>query len=138
MVRQSLFTAKSWGSEREIVNNDLYCGKRMEIRKGHYSSVHYHKMKSETFYVFRGKLQLEVWRGDATSLELMVLSSGDCYDVPSWVVHRFYGLTDCEFFEFSTPHSDRDVYRIMVGGEGKLPEVVSLEVDMGLDGTSSY
>src|SRR5262252_2427182 len=42
---------KGWGREVWIVNGDLYCGKILEIRKGKRCSLHFHKIKNESFYL---------------------------------------------------------------------------------------
>ena len=40
---------KGWGREIWIANNDLYCGKILDIRKGKKCSLHYHKLKRNPF-----------------------------------------------------------------------------------------
>ena len=51
---------KGWGREVWIANGDLYCGKILEIRKGKRCSLHYHKLKTESFYLRSGKLLVRV------------------------------------------------------------------------------
>ena len=51
------FVEKSWGSETWLANSALYCGKDLFIKKGKWISLHYHKLKTETFYV-QGRIQL--------------------------------------------------------------------------------
>jgi hypothetical protein len=43
------FVKKGWGSELWLVNGDLYCGKILRFNKGKKCSLHYHKLKTETF-----------------------------------------------------------------------------------------
>jgi hypothetical protein len=43
-----------------IANNPEYCGKVLEIDKGKRCSLHFHKLKLESFYLRRGKLKLRV------------------------------------------------------------------------------
>ena len=50
---------KVWGSEEWIVNNDKYCGKILNLKKGFRGSVHHHKNKNETFYLLEGRVLLE-------------------------------------------------------------------------------
>jgi len=45
---------KIWGSEEWLVNNELYCCKILNLKKGYRCSIHYHKDKDETFYVLKG------------------------------------------------------------------------------------
>jgi mannose-6-phosphate isomerase len=42
---------KGWGREVWIAKNSLYCGKILEIRKGKRCSLHYHELKTESFYL---------------------------------------------------------------------------------------
>src|SRR5262249_27199605 len=51
---------KSWGRELWIVNNELYCGKILEIHQGSRCSLHFHKLKTETFYLHSGRLRVRV------------------------------------------------------------------------------
>ena len=53
------FAQGVWGKEECIVNNVKYCGKRMMVNKGFRCSMHYHKIKEETFYVVSGKIVFE-------------------------------------------------------------------------------
>ena len=51
---------KVWGEERWLVNNRLYCGKLMILRKGWRCSFHMHKVKDETFFVRAGRMLFEL------------------------------------------------------------------------------
>lgn len=65
---------KGWGREVWIANGDLYCGKILEIRKGKRSSLHYHKLKTESFYLRSGRLKLRIKESpDTTELEELIL-----------------------------------------------------------------
>lgn len=132
-MRDVKFIAKVWGSERVIADNGQYCGKRMELLRGHFSSVHFHKMKSETFYILRGRLLLELWNNDINSLTKHEMSVGSCMDILAGIVHRFSGISDCEFFEFSSAVIPSDVYRIVKGGQGDLPVVTTLEPNEAIE-----
>ena len=102
---------KDWGSESWIVNNDLYCGKILFIKKRHRCSIHYHKNKDETFYVLSGSLLLELFG------ECMILKEGDSIRLEPNTVHRFTGLEDTKILEISTHHEDSDSYRLVIGGK---------------------
>lgn len=108
---------KDWGSEEWIVNNDLYCGKILRIKSGHYSSWHYHKVKTETFQVISGFLKvLYSMDDDIVEARSTVLSEGECMDIPIGMRHRLiaYGK-DVTFLEISTHHEDSDSYRLIDG-----------------------
>lgn len=101
---------KAWGEERIIVNNSQYCGKLLLIRKDAQSSLHYHKVKHETFFVYAGKVKLELTGGNVSTFSF--LHPGDSWTVPPGRAHRFIGLEDSTIIEFSTHHSDDDVVRL--------------------------
>jgi mannose-6-phosphate isomerase-like protein (cupin superfamily) len=101
---------KEWGEERWIVNRD-YCGKLLILRKGFRCSLHYHKLKDETFYINKGKVLMEC--GGQT----LVMGPGDALLIEPNTKHRFTGLEDSEILEFSTHHEDSDSYRDEVSGK---------------------
>lgn len=101
---------KVWGEERWIVNRD-YCGKLLVLKKGFRCSMHYHKVKDETFYINKGKVLME-YDG-----EKMIMKPGDALLIEPNKNHRFTGLEDSEIMEFSTHHDDSDSYRNEVSGE---------------------
>lgn len=114
---------KKWGYEIVIVNNDLYCGKRLHVLPSKWCSVHYHKNKKETFYVISGELKLQYsttldldyWNTNSGSITTLILRSGESFTIDTMIAHRFTSNTSvfCEFIEFSTHHDDTDSYRII-------------------------
>ena len=107
---------KGWGREVWIANNDLYCGKILEIKKGKRCSLHYHKLKTESFYLRSGRLRIKVKQSpDAEAIEEFDLEAGQCMDVPRGLVHQMLALEDAELFEFSTQHFDSDSHRLVPG-----------------------
>ncbi len=107
---------KGWGREVWIVNNDLYCGKILEIARGKRCSLHFHKLKTESFYLRRGRLLVRVKESaEAQTTEEFELRAGECMDVPRGLVHQMEALEDSELFEFSTQHFDSDSHRLIKG-----------------------
>ncbi|MFW5870846.1 MAG: cupin domain-containing protein [Candidatus Sumerlaeota bacterium] len=106
---------KAWGEEHWIVNN-LYCGKKLVLKKGYRCSIHYHKLKDETFYVIAGRILLEL------DDEARVLEPGDKVHVAIGQKHRFTGLERSEMIEFSTHHEEEDSYRDSQSGKIDLDE----------------
>lgn len=96
---------KVWGVEVWIVNQPEYCGKILRISKGFRCSVHYHKLKDETFHVTRGAVLMEI-DGDAR-----LLTEGMTQRIPRGCKHRFTGIEESEMIEFSTHHEESDSYR---------------------------
>ena len=101
---------KEWGEEQWIVNRD-YCGKRLLLKKGYRCSLHHHPVKDETFYIMDGRMKIEVGT-DPEDLRVRTLEKGDTLHLPPKTWHRFTGLTDVEFMEFSTHHDDVDTIRL--------------------------
>src|SRR3989344_5395404 len=104
--------SKVWGEEQWIENNSKYCGKRLFIKKDHYSSYHMHKNKEETFYVLEGELEI-IHNGKHLRLlpeETLKLNTNE--------YHSFRALQDTTFFEFSTQHTDEDNYRLTKSNKG--------------------
>ena len=107
---------KGWGREVWIVNGDLYCGKILEIDRGKRCSLHFHKLKTESFYLRAGRLKVRVKESpEAEAIEEFELSAGDCMDVPRGLVHQMEALEDAELYEFSTRHFDSDSHRVVRG-----------------------
>lgn len=107
---------KVWGEEHWLVNED-YCGKRLMVKKGYQCSIHYHKLKDETFHLVKGKIILEL-NGNK-----IIMNAGESQRVKPGEKHRFIGLEDSELIEFSTNHRDDDSYRDTVSGKVDLSEL---------------
>lgn len=105
---------KVWGRECWIVNNELYCAKILHICCGRMSSLHYHKVKDETFHVLEGSCYLEIQ--DIDGRNICMLKKGDSIRLRPATVHRFFCTPEmtlgCKVLEISTRHSDDDVVRL--------------------------
>ena len=113
---------KGWGEERWIHNDELYCGKILVLKRGKHCSLHYHMLKTETFYIQAGQLQMELTdleharREPRVIREQIIMNAGDALLLKPGMVHRFTGLADeTLIFEFSTQHFDDDSHRIETG-----------------------
>ena len=102
---------KVWGHEEWIVNNEKYCGKKLVFKKGYRCSMHYHKIKDETFYVISGKVLMEL---DGVK---RVMTLGDSQRILPGQKHRVTAFEHSSLFEFSTFHMDEDSYREEVSGK---------------------
>jgi len=105
---------KRWGREEWIANTNKYCGKLLIVNKSRQGSLHYHRLKTETFYILSGKILLELDGKTA------VYYPGDSIDIEPGQVHRYGGLKRSVVIEFSTEHSDEDTYRKEL--DRKMPE----------------
>jgi D-lyxose ketol-isomerase len=113
---------KGWGEERWIHNDELYCGKILVVNEGKRCSLHYHELKTESFYLQQGRVRMELT--DLASArqtppvirEVFEMGPGDSLLLVPGTVHRFTSLDgDAHIFEFSTQHFDEDSHRIERG-----------------------
>lgn len=102
---ENLNHEKVWGSECWMVNNEEYCGKLLFLKKNHKCSMHYHKLKHETFIVTKGVILMEL------DGEVFIMSEGDAVEVDRGMKHSFTGITDATILEVSTQHYDDDSFR---------------------------
>lgn len=111
-----VYVDKLWGQEEWIVNTPLYCGKILRIDPGYQCSLHMHPVKTETFYVSDGCVQLELLadRFNGAAPTRLVLNWGESYTLNPGTYHRFSSLDPLgsKVIEFSTEHSDDDVVRL--------------------------
>lgn len=107
---------KGWGHELWIHNDEKYCGKLLFLKKGKRCSLHYHKLKTETFYIQEGVLDCTFYMLDNPEKRAnIVLKKGDVKEIPPNLVHQMRAVEDTILFEFSTQHFDSDSYRIEKG-----------------------
>lgn len=116
MSEDIVYVKKGWGAEYWIANSPLYCGKKLVLHKGKRCSIHYHKIKDETFYIQSGLVRMSLFHegypGPETVLEM---KPGEKLHIPVGLVHQFFGLEESVIFEFSTEHFDEDSYRHVKG-----------------------
>jgi len=100
-----------WGYEIWIENTNDYCGKLLVLINQTKGSLHYHKIKRETFIVLQGTIQLRV--GDST----FILEKYDKVFVDKGTLHQFQAISATAVIqEISTHHEDSDSYKIEEGG----------------------
>jgi len=103
---------KVWGWEEVIVNQPLYCLKRLHLKGGFQSSLHYHRIKTETFVLEKGNCFLDLGE------ERINLMPGMAIHIEPGVEHRFGGwLVGATILEIATHHDDADVVRLAPSSE---------------------
>lgn len=107
---------KFWGREIWIANSSLYCGKILEFNKGFYSSLHFHKIKTETWYVLSGNLTIE-YLDEKGETKLRDLLPGDVVHIDPGVVHKVIAKEDIKILEVSTQHFEEDSIRLQASGK---------------------
>ena len=116
MINKPEYHKKGWGYELWLHNDENYCGKVLHFNKGKGCSFHYHKLKTETFYLQSGLMLIKHSQGDnMREAQETILSPGDVFEVPPGLRHRMIALEDSELIEFSTQHFEEDSYRIVKG-----------------------
>lgn len=89
---------KPWGTERVIAQTDRYLGKVLLMTGGHRGGLQYHTTKDETFHLVSGRARV---RGaDRVWIDML---PGESYQIPPGMIHQVEAVTDCVFFECSTP-----------------------------------
>jgi mannose-6-phosphate isomerase-like protein (cupin superfamily) len=102
---------KVWGHEIWMANTSLYCGKKLILKRGKRSSLHYHKKKDETFYIDEGKILMECGN------KIKVMKKGELIRIKPNTKHRFSGLENSVIIEISTYHQEADSYRNTQSGD---------------------
>lgn len=103
---------KTWGREIVFANNPKYCGKLLVFDCGKHSSLHYHLIKDESWYIQSGKIELH-WIDPVNAIKhIEVIGPGEVIHLAPGYPHQVYALEDSVIFEASTQHFDADTYRI--------------------------
>ena len=107
---------KEWGYELIIHNDERYCGKILFIKKGHCTSLQFHKKKTETFYLQSGELLCKFSAEEdfisPEDLKIVKMKVGEVKEIPVGFIHQVFAIEDSTIVEFSTQHFDDDTYRI--------------------------
>lgn len=110
---------KVWGETEEIFNNGIVSIHHLKIKKGGFCSEHFHKYKSNIFFVVSGNLRIDIWTKEGIE-DSTVVWQGEKTEIPPGVLHRFKGLTDVECFEiYEVKLRGEDIERQTVGGMDK-------------------
>jgi mannose-6-phosphate isomerase-like protein (cupin superfamily) len=116
---------RDWGQEVLIAHTEQYIGKILTMRAGTQGGLQYHRVKMETFFLFSGEAIIITNVPDRAepTLRCEPMYAGEAYHIPAGAIHQVQAVTDCVFFEVSTPHFDD---RVRVEAEYGLPETGGL------------
>ncbi|MHA1279801.1 MAG: cupin domain-containing protein [Candidatus Helarchaeota archaeon] len=107
---------KIWGETEEIFNNGIVSVNHLKIKKGGFCSEHYHKKKSNMFFIINGNLAIKIWKDDGITDET-VIWPGESTTVNPGIYHQFRALTDVECLEiYEVELKDEDIFRRTHGG----------------------
>lgn len=95
---------KSWGTELLVAETEYYIGKVLLMDAGKAGNFQHHERKDETFYLFSGYADVEYDDNGRRTKTRMV--PGQSFHVPPGAAHGVTAVTDCVFFEASTPVFD--------------------------------
>jgi len=117
---------KGWGKEVHIANylfEDIkggYCGKFLDYaKKGATSSMHFHRLKHETFFVHSGEFEFYHIDTRAADKEMRVLKKRDIVTIPPLCPHQIICRKPGFIIEFSTTDYADDNYRVAKGDSQK-------------------
>ena len=96
---------KPWGQELLIAETPHYIGKVLSMNAGHRGGLQYHERKDETFYLFSGRAIVRSDDGHGTLIN-HDMRPGMSFHIPPRAIHQVRAITDCVFFEVSTPVFD--------------------------------
>jgi len=99
-------TDKPWGYELVVALTNSYLQKKLYIKEGYRTSMHYHERKMETLYVVKGKVRVEYQ--DMPPIQLEV---GQRQTIEPGTVHSIVALRNTLIDEASSPHPE-DTIRV--------------------------
>ena len=126
------FIQKLWGWEEIVANYPGYCCKIITaLPNGNACSIHYHKIKHETFRVLSGALYMELYavykkrvpkwvprvKEPYMRYATMKIMPGQIVTLPQFVGHRFWAQEEpAVFVEASTHDAPKDSIRLVESG----------------------
>lgn len=96
---------KEWGVELLVAHTAQYTGKVLVMRAGTSGPFQHHVQKDETFHLFSGEARVTFRDADGYLHEVKMYT-GESYHVPPGAAHQVAAVSNCVFFEASTPHFD--------------------------------
>jgi mannose-6-phosphate isomerase-like protein (cupin superfamily) len=113
---------KGWGYELIWATNDQYCGKILVFTKaGNKCSLHFHKIKDETWFVNAGKFLVRWIDTKDGKIYQKELLEGHTWRNPPLQPHQLEAVLDnSSITEVSTADSVEDNYRIVPGDSQKI------------------
>lgn len=108
---------KGWGHEDILIHTEHYCAKLLVFdREGAKSSLHFHKLKDETFLIQKGSFKLITVNTSNAAEEDHVLAVGDTYRLRPFALHQLIALEDDSVvLEVSTYDDPADSHRVRAG-----------------------
>ena len=105
---------KYWGDMKTLFENDQYTVKRIFMRSGTQSSMEYHVVKKEAYFIESGTLKIGTRIGRAKNTSF-ILKQGQIFHIPPGFMHMRIALEDTVIIEFSTLDDDGDSHLVEDG-----------------------
>lgn len=115
MITTPIKVDKLWGYELWLVNDkeNNYCGKILHINAGQQFSLHFHKVKDESWYILNNKVLFSYIDTKVGKLIDVWVEPGNCIEINRGLPHALKaGGEAVDIIETSTYHTDEDSYRI--------------------------
>ncbi len=106
---------KTWGKEIWLANNQKedYCSKILHIDSGKNTSMHFHVLKHEIFYVQEGTLRVDFLNTLDCQVTSVYVNQGETLEVDRVQPHKLIAENaNVVLIETSTYHRDSDSYRV--------------------------
>ena len=112
---------KIWGETRLLLNDPFVEFHHIRMQPDSRCSLHLHRYKSNAFFVFSGRLWIEVHKTAYALVDTTELGPGDFMVVPPNEKHRFVTRAEpCEAVEFYFPRANgEDIVRDDTGSRGR-------------------
>lgn len=112
---------KGWGYEIIWANHEDYCGKFLVFEKeGSKFSMHFHKNKTETWFVNQGQFRLLYCDTETAEYKEKILQMGETWTNTPLVPHQLEALSPgATIIEVSSADEPEDNYRIIPGDSQK-------------------
>lgn len=109
------YVQKGWGYELIFADTLTYCGKILHFETGKRTSMHFHAIKDETFYVLSGKFEICIKDTKDASDQIITLNIGDALEVHKLTPHQICAIDGGDIIEASTRDMGSDSYRVEKG-----------------------
>lgn len=106
---------KGWGHEEIWASTDEYCGKMMHFKSGTKSSMHFHAVKDESWYIVSGNFKVVYINTKDASTHEKQLDPGDTWHNPPLMPHQLICINAGIIVEVSTKDTEEDNYRVSPG-----------------------
>lgn len=100
----------TWGTQKIIVDNPSFELHELFLRAGERCTIHYHKAKSDGWYVLSGKIKVVLFKDNTTEpIREEIIRSAEKFEILPGITHCFVGIEDSKVFEyFWTEHNSAD------------------------------